>query len=685
MNRARHHTAGFASAFALIASCAGPGTAPQEEDVVHVLEIALAGNERFDDDRLRAIVVGELFETDAVRPSKASVDDAAFALELFYLARGFPEARVEYEYTDVPDRPVRASFAIAEGPLVRVAELTFVGAEELEGETLAGFFGDMGDGGVFVEAEVDASARALRDHYFDLGFRRAVVESEVRFDDPGEEEQRKRTAAVEVRVQEGVRFRIQAIELSGGLDSLAPHGDELAERYVGQTYTPRLAYEIRSLVLSAYASRGYADCAVTAKTEVDEETGDVRVILRITPGAEVIVRGLRVEGNERTRVRVIRDRIPLQRGDRYDAEAVRVGIRELYATGLFESVRVELDGEGGAQRDLIVHVVESPSREVRIEPGYGSYEGPRVAVAFEDRNAFGTARRASLTAHVSELAQGARLAVSNTRFLGYPLTLSVSLFTEEREEPSFEVNRVGTDIVLRRRFGERTTTSFGYEYRVNKLVDIDGIITSAEQVEEPNVGALTTSLIFDNRDNLLLPTTGTRARVQLEWADAALGSELDALSLNVGLAHLFSLRDGTGLAVTARTGIVSPIGDTEILPIQEREFNGGENSVRSFKKDELGPKDSLGEPIGGEASSFVSLELRQRIAGNFSCALFADAGNVQPSIDDYFAFDGFRYGVGVGLRYALPIGPVRLDLGVNPNARDGEDDYVLHFSVGFPY
>ena len=161
--------------------------------------------------------------------------------------------------------------------------------------------------------------------------------------------------------------------------------------------------------------------------------------------------------------------------------------------------------------------------------------------------------------------------------------------------------------------------------------------------------------------------------------------QLDYLKPSARLATLFSLRDGTVLAGQFFTTVIVPTEDTEAIPLQERLFNGGENTVRSFKESELGPKDSSGEPVGGEVKNILSAELRQDLVGNLSGALFYDMGNVELFHEDYFRFDDMRAGIGIGLRYLLPIGPLRLDWAVNPNPRDEEEDWVLHFSVGWPY
>ena len=110
-----------------------------------------------------------------------------------------------------------------------------------------------------------------------------------------------------------------------------------------------------------------------------------------------------------------------------------------------------------------------------------------------------------------------------------------------------------------------------------------------------------------------------------------------------------------------------------------------DRQVRAFQEDQLGPKDTSGTPVGGEAYNALSLEVRARIVDHLAGAVFYDLGNVALEHEDYLEFEDFRTGIGVGLRYLLPIGPLRLDLGYNPSPRDDEDDFVLHFSVGFPF
>ena len=134
----------------------------------------------------------------------------------------------------------------------------------------------------------------------------------------------------------------------------------------------------------------------------------------------------------------------------------------------------------------------------------------------------------------------------------------------------------------------------------------------------------------------------------------------------------------TQLAFGARFGVIQGVNGSEI-PIDERFFNGGSNSVRSFAERDLGPH-ADGDPIGGEFFSVYNIEYTFPIWGEVSGALFVDAGNLLASAEDV-GFDDMRYAIGFGLRYKLPIGPLRLDYGVNPGPAHGRSFRRVPFQL----
>src|SRR5437899_663588 len=163
-------------------------------------------------------------------------------------------------------------------------------------------------------------------------------------------------------------------------------------------------------------------------------------------------------------------------------------------------------------------------------------------------------------------------------------------------------------------------------------------------------------------------------------SDVELKIRLSALTFDFDGYSKFEIGD--------RAGLVRPLkestSDISAIPIDERFFNGGSTTVRSFGERDLGPHDHRGHPLGGEFYTIFNVEYTFPLYGELQGAVFVDAGNLLPDADNP-GFNDMRYGIGAGLRYKLPIGPIRLDYGVNPDPHEHEDFGAFHFSFGFAF
>jgi outer membrane protein assembly factor BamA len=183
----------------------------------------------------------------------------------------------------------------------------------------------------------------------------------------------------------------------------------------------------------------------------------------------------------------------------------------------------------------------------------------------------------------------------------------------------------------------------------------------------------------DFRNDPLNPNRGFVFNSSFDYTEVESGT---GFTRSIGRFSYYLPLGKTILAFGARAGYISANADE--VPIDSRFFNGGENTVRSFAERELGPK-SHGNPIGGTLYTVFNIEYDFPIAGALDGAVFVDAGSLK-SIDDPEASQ-MRYGIGVGVRYKLPTGPVRLDLGINPdpNRRTDEKIGAINFSFGFAF
>lgn len=666
----------------LLCACRATG-AYQPSDAV---EIVLHGQRAFSAPELLTVMAEDLraFEQEGLR--KSALDDAAWRLEEFLRSEGYARAEVAYALASEGLPRPRATFQVSEGPRVRIARVSFPGAEAFEPRRLSAFLLRPArllrdDTTWFVEGRVAAARGEIESLYIEQGYTEVhVAEPRVEYASDGH------SVEVTLAIQEGPRRLLRGVELRGVAEDLLPAVKQALAEQIGQPWYARRAYSLRAAVREAYASNGHPQAQVELVLP-DPLPADVVPEILVTPGPRVRIGALRIQGEDRSRPSFIRSRLRLAEGDLYDRRKERESFSRLLASGLFRRVEIELGpaAEGGGEdpseevRDLLVEVEELPARELFVEPGYGSYELLRLRVGAADRNVLGYGQTARTEATISQRSARGEVGYLWPALLGSDLSLDGRAFVGRREEPSFLREEWGTEWRLTRPFTRHVKATLGYEFRQSSARDIE---TAEDLEDDVLLSVISLSPSFDSRDGLFWPSGGTLVRLKTEWSDEAIGSQLDYVRLLGNLSRYHQLARDLVLAWSYRAGLIFPIGDSEEIPIQERFFNGGESTVRSFKEGRLGPKDVAGEPLGGEAFNVLSFELRYRFAPSWQAALFVDGGNVAGRVDDWGEFAGLRYGVGAGLRWLLPIGPVRLDLGVNPDPEPGEDDYRLHFSVG---
>ncbi|MEZ6015848.1 MAG: BamA/TamA family outer membrane protein [Planctomycetota bacterium] len=452
-----------------------------------------------------------------------------------------------------------------------------------------------------------------------------------------------------------------------------------------RAFEPRLGTVLYGRLVEELGRRGYPDAVVSVEPRIDAARARVRLVADVKRGPHVSISAVRFEGAERTRRSFLASRVAATAGRVYDASAARADVRQLYRTGLFREVASKLVGEG-TERELVFELVERSSREAWIEPGYGSYELLRASAGLRERNLFGTGRawRAEGTAALRALRLSSTL--TDPWLLGHDLIGDLRVEYDRRDEPSFVRLQRGVGLFVTKEWSASQASSVGYQLRRSEVRNVT--VVDAVLEDDPDVIDLSSVRFthrIDLRDDAFVPSSGTFTELAFEYGSTALGSELDFYRASVTLSGYHALGAEDVLAASFRTGVVIPFGNDDSIPLQERYFSGGENSVRSFSESALGPKDRAGEPIGGEGYFTLGVEWRHALTQRLQGALFADAGQLSLDYQDTYELSDLRSGVGLGLRYLLPIGPLRVDAAVNPDPAGGEDTWAAHFSIGMAF
>jgi outer membrane protein assembly complex protein YaeT len=668
--------------------------------------IIFQGNEALSEMTLRKAAVDELTSFDQQGQRRADVDDAAFQMELAYRKAGYAFATVDYLIEQVEGKPL-VKFIISEGPRVILREIEITGNAEFDAQKLLSFFEGEKEGSLskgqllFIKSDIQSALSQMRDFYILQGYSDVIVEEpSFSFSDDQTE------ATVDIKIEEGIRYFIHDILLIGDVIAAAADSlESLRQELIGKSYFRRRIQTLRNGLLELYGNLGYPRAAVEIREQQGAEAGMVVLTAEITAGPSVTISEILIQGNEKTREKFIRSRLLLKPGDGFNLELQKKSFRKLYQTGLFSKVDLRLEEQKGTDEwPLVVAVEEAPAKELYFEPGWGSYEKLRLKAGFREKNLFGTGRILGLEAIVSFKAQSLVASLSDPWFLNTDITADLPVYYSRREEPSFTRTDLGASILFSKKLTDHLSATGGYSFRRTDVSDVDPIIAVEDVPSDYDYASVKAQTTYDTRNDLFFPTWGQRSFISAEYAGTFLGSGITLTRLSAGLRFFIPLAQNTILGLRYRTGLILPGSDDFITPIAERFFNGGENTVRSFKQSELGPKDILGDPVGGLAVNVFNVELRQRLIGNLIGTLFFDCGNVSPNqtrlerglppyssrseilsetFSDYFS--DFRPGVGFGLQYLLPVGPARVDVAFNPDRRPDEDSYVIHFSVGMAF
>jgi outer membrane protein assembly complex protein YaeT len=419
----------------------------------------------------------------------------------------------------------------------------------------------------------------------------------------------------------------------------------------------------------------------------------LRVGFQVEPGPRQVVGEVKVEGNRRTRERVIRRELAFHSGDPLSQQRIDDSQRNLYQLGVFRSVSVEPVGAGKALQTAAaaqgeplapvpvqVRVLESPPLSVGAGFGYDSVDHFRARLDLADRNLFGTRRYAGLVLRVGSIERRAQALVRDPRLFNTRLAGLASAFYEEKGRDTFTETRRGARLQLEQKRSRRLTQFYGYVIEGVNLTDVS--VTAEEVPAQQRLADLGWTLAYDSRNDFVDPRRGLFGSVDLKWFGAAIGSEAEFGRVFLETSYYHPLSRRVVWASALRAGGAWPFGAGENVPISEHFFAGGDNTVRGFPRDHLGPIDPVsGDPLGGELSLIYNQEVRFPIWRSLRGVAFYDGGNVFSAPADLSARD-LRSVLGVGLRLNTPIGPLRLDYGRVLDRKTGEDPGALYFSIG---
>ena len=672
----------------------------QEKEAQQTSVIEFRGQRAFDEKTLRSQLKEQITTIDTYGLTAARGDDAAFFLELFYRKHGY--AKVSVRYTIAGDH---LRLDINEGPLVTLGLVNFVGNQHQPANILFEYavgptrerYSSMQQKLPFVAADVEEGADLVHRHYIANGYLDAKVDPPIyHYAEDGS-----RVDAT-IPITEGCQYSFGTINFSGQTiyGSEALHG-QLVD-LVEQPYTDGRVSDIPRRLQTYYRARGYYEVKVDATGNPEAATsGRVPVFVSVTPGPLYHFDGVTVTGLERLRPSYVTRRFSKFSGKTYSPDLVDEKFRELMKSGLFTVLQIKPTPIGGNALRLDISAEEAKSKEFGLALGYGSYTGGIVGASYRDRDLFGYGRPLSTLAEWSGRGYKAEILWEDPYFFDSDFGFKAKLAALTFDFDGYSKFESGLRLDLTRKITKQYEMGLVFSARHVDVTsaDIRPALLGDTSYFVSSIGFVQT---LDLRDSKVNPSRGFVFDSTVDFATSALGSNVNFVRSTGRVSYYIPFghepKPGfpdkrTMLALGARAGIIHSLesggSSPAEIPIDERFFNGGSTTVRSFAERDLGPHDH-GNPIGGEFFSVFNVEYTFPIYGELLGAVFFDAGNLLPNSTDPFqsvtaGLDDMRYAVGVGLRYKLPIGPVRLDYGYNPDKRPDEDVGAFHFSFGFAF
>ncbi|GAF84715.1 unnamed protein product, partial [marine sediment metagenome] len=271
---------------------------------------------------------------------------------------------------------------------------------------------------------------------------------------------------------------------------------------------------------------------------------------------------------------------------------------------------------------------------------------------------------------------------------GYPLSFGIDGYSRVRERSgttgySYDEERRGGDIRLGKEFTELVRADLMYKLESVDISNVpdDASLDLRDEMGKNTISSLLLGITRDSRDNIYNPTKGLVLFASGELAGGPLGQDKDFFKVMGTVDFYKTLVRKLLWELKLIAAAADSYDDTDTLPVYERFYAGGTNTIRGFKERTVGPKDSSGEPVGGESALYGTCELTYPLFRLIKVATFCDFGNVWEKLGD-FASGDFKYSVGLGLRVKTPMGPVKLDYGYPLTVDAGEEkEGRFHFSM----
>ncbi|MDP9169961.1 MAG: BamA/TamA family outer membrane protein, partial [Acidobacteriota bacterium] len=647
-------------------------------------------------------------------------------LQDYMQSQGYYDVDIDFRVQPPVNDVETVEYVIARGQRHKVVKVDVAGNKYFDSETIRErmFIAPAAINmrhGRFSEAFRRKDEENVAELYKANGFRDVKVSVTVDDDFKG----RSGDVAVTLNVAEGPQWIVDDLTIKG---MSQVKKDEVAGQVAsaaGQPFADVNLATDRNAILTEYFKRGFPAATFKAGWEASGTPNHVNVVYEITEGERQYVRRVITSGNHVTRKSLVDKTITMKPGDPLSPVEETDIQKKFYDLGVFARVDTAVQNpEGASTHKYVLYNFEdanrytvnvglgaqiarfgSPSQTSLASPAGSTGFSPEFSIDVSRLNFLGLGHTVSLRTLYSNIEKKGSISYLQPRFFNnagraisytllYDNTLNVRTFASRREEANVQISQ---------QFSKSLTGLFRVAYRRVSVSNVIIPVLLVPQFLQPvRIGIVSANLVQDRRNNPGNPSHGIYNTLDIGLASKVFGSQRSFGRVLVRNATYYKLSKSLVLARQTQFGVIAPFAAPtgltaqESVPLPERFFGGGADSLRAFSYNQAGPRDigaavvaggpssrPTGFPLGGNALFFNTVELRFPLLGeNIQGVFFHDMGNVFSSLSnlsfrykqkDLEDFDYTVHAVGFGIRYRTPVGPVRVDLAysLNPPSFNG--------------
>lgn len=651
-----------------------------------IKKIEFKGNKEFSNRKLKE----EIFSKEKEGYDTRKIQDDIGKITTLYKDKGYADVNVgDFSTTDDVTGFATVTFAITEGNKILIGDVMIEGVTSFKPKKIKKLF-ETKRKKVYKDETFNNDIKKVESFYKDRGYLSVkIAEPEITYNDT------RTKMGITIKIDEGKQYKNGKLIFSGNTIFSEKELLKVFNFKEGEIFNQSKYDENELNIKSLYGDRGYIRARFFGTLDKNDETGIVNSSFTITENGIIYIDKIYIDGNTKTREYVIKRELLVKEGDVFAVGRIRRSQERLYNLGFFKDIKVDIEETKEPDRaNLAVEVEEDKTGIVSLGAGYSSVDKVVGTVQVTELNLFGRGQKLNLTYEFGSRRQNYEIGFTEPYFFGKKLLFGADVFNTTvwrnygSDSTAYRERRRGGDIRIGKPLSDILSLNFTYAYEEVEVFDIDSNLTRQITTSKDVSSSLTSAISRDTRDNVFDTTRGSRHSLSVKLAGGPLlGGTINFYKPTLTTSKFIPTIFQFVLGLNSRISYVKEFSPSKEVPIYERYFLGGADTVRGYDFGEIGPPEK-GKIIFVSNIEYKFPIVQEKGRSILSAAIFADIGGAWRRSKDVTWEIGseenqLKTGAGFGIRIRpMPVLPIRIDWGYGFNHKPGEQLSQFYFTMG---